>query len=225
MLPATVVIRDIRAPAASGGRGNAREGLLVPDTHVPPGWNYDPSSWSQRLPIVGAALVGFIIAGYLALYQWRIVPTVWEPFFGRGSEIILNSRISHVLPIPDAALGAIGYVLDAVTGVIGGRGRWRRLPWLVILFGLAVGPLGAVSVLLVIFQPVLFNAWCTLCLASAVISLMMIGPAMDELLASLQYLKRVGRSDQSVWRAFWGLTTPEARGIGRAQRQAWKEAE
>jgi hypothetical protein len=196
----------------------------VSDIDTPPGWNYDPSSWSQRLPIVGAALVGFAIAGYLALYQWRVIPTVWEPFFGRGSETILNSPISKVLPIPDAALGALGYVLDAVTGVIGGRGRWRTLPWLVILFGLAVGPLGAVSVLLVIAQPVFFDAWCTFCLASAVISLMMIGPAMDEFLASLQYLKRVGRSGQSVWRAFWGLSTPAAREDGPGQRPAWKEA-
>lgn len=79
------------------------------------------------------------------------------------------------------------------------------MPWIVIVFGLAVGPLGVVSVLLVVSQPVLFNAWCTLCLASAVVSLVMIGPAMDELLASLQHLRRVKDNGRSVWRAFWGL--------------------
>jgi hypothetical protein len=78
------------------------------------------------------------------------------------------------------------------------------MPWIVILFGLAVGPLGFVSVMLVVFQPVLFDAWCTLCLASAVISVVMIGPAMDEVLASLQYLKRVKNSNVSLWKAFWG---------------------
>jgi hypothetical protein len=41
----------------------------------PPGWDYNSSDWSQRLPIV--------------------------------------------------ALGAFGYLLDAVTGGIGGRRRWR----------------------------------------------------------------------------------------------------
>jgi hypothetical protein len=33
----------------------------------------------------------------------------------------------------------------------------------------------------------------------------MIGPAMDEVLASLQHLKHEKRRGRSVWRAFWGL--------------------
>lgn len=173
--------------------------------NAPPGWSYDPSSWPQRLPIVGLALVGFAIATYLTLYQIRVLPDVWEPFFGDGSRTILNSKISRVLPVPDAALGAFGYLVDAVTGVIGGRGRWRTMPWIVILFGIAVGPLGVVSVMLVVFQPVLLGAWCTLCLASAVVSVLMIGPAMDEFLASLQFLRRERDRSRSVWRAFWGL--------------------
>jgi hypothetical protein len=76
---------------------------------------------------------------------------------------------------------------------------------MVIIFGLAVGPLGMVSVTLVILQPVLFDSWCTLCLASAAISVLMIGPAMDELLASLQHLKREAGHGRSVWKVFWGL--------------------
>jgi Vitamin K epoxide reductase family len=118
-----------------------------------------------------------------------------EPFFGEGSRVILTSSISRLLPVPDAALGAFGYLLDVVAGIIGGRQRWRTMPWIVVVFGMAVGPLGAVSLLavsllLVIFQPVLFDAWCTLCLASDLLSLLMIGPATDAFLASLQYLKR-----------------------------------
>jgi len=124
------------------------------DKYVPPGWNYNPSEWSQRLPIVALALGGFGIALYLALYQWRVFETVWEPFFGDGSRVILNSRVSRILPVPDAALGAFGYLVDALSGVIGRRDRWRTMPWIVILFGLAVGPLGAVSIMLVILQPV-----------------------------------------------------------------------
>lgn len=171
---------------------------------TPTGWSYNPSTWSQRLPIVGLAVIGTAIATYLALYQLRVIETVWEPFFGDGSEVILNSKVSHVLPIPDAALGAFGYLLDAVTGVIGGRERWRKMPWIVIVFGLAVGPLGGVSILLVVLQPVLLDAWCTLCLASAVISVVMIPPAMDEMLASLQYVRRRRDEGRSTWKVFWG---------------------
>ena len=197
-----------------------------PDTQrddIPPGWKHNPATIRERLPIVLLALGGFAIASYLAAYQLELIDTVWEPFFGDGSETILNSSVSHVLPIPDAALGAFGYLADAVAGIIGGKFRWQRMPWIVVLFGVAVGPLGVVSIMLVIFQPVLFDAWCTLCLASAVISLVMIGPAADEVLASLQYLKRRKDEGASLWRAFWGLDDPaaapstaEATGGGRA---------
>lgn len=178
---------------------------------IPPGWDYNPAALSQRLPIVALALAGCAIATYLALFQYGSVATVWEPFFGDGSRIVLNSRLSHVLPVSDAALGAAGYLADAITGIIGGRGRWRTMPWIVVGFGVLVGPLGAVSIGLVIAQPVMYDAWCTLCLASAVISVLMIGPAMDEVLASLQHLRRVrDTGNTSVWSAFWGLGRQEA---------------
>ncbi len=56
------------------------------------------------------ALVGTGVAAYLVLYQLDLIGSVWEPFFGDGSRRILNSRVSHLLPIPDAALGAAGYL-------------------------------------------------------------------------------------------------------------------
>ena len=176
----------------------------------PPGWSSNPSAWSQRLPIVGLALVGFAVATYLALYQYGVLSTVWEPFFGDGSRKVLTSHLSSVLPVKDGALGAFSYLLDAVTGAIGGTKRWRTLPWMVIIFGLAVGPLGAVSVLLVIAQPLLYDSFCTLCLFSAVISLAMIGPAMDEFLAACQDIRRVQAAGGSAWRAFWGLDQAHA---------------
>ncbi|WP_121666545.1 vitamin K epoxide reductase family protein [Mesonia aquimarina] len=175
------------------------------DNHIPPGWGYNPAQWSQRIPIVILAIIGFGIAVYLSLYQLNIIDEVWEPFFGKGSIKILNSKVSNVLPVPDAVLGAFGYLVDAVTGVIGGTYRWRTKPWVVIVFGLAVGPLGLVSIMLVVFQPVLFSAWCTFCLASAVISILMIGPAMDEMLASLQYMQRAKKKKLSLWKVFWGV--------------------
>jgi uncharacterized membrane protein len=172
--------------------------------HNPPAWDYNPSAWSQRWPLILIALVGFVIALYLGLHQVDVIATVWEPFFGQGSRKVLNSEVSRALPVPDALLGAFSYLLDAVTGVIGTTNRWRTKPWIVVLFGIATGPLGLVSVLLVILQPLLVGAWCTLCIVTAVISIVMISPAMDELLASLQYLQRVKRHGHSVWDAFLG---------------------
>lgn len=176
------------------------------DSDIPPGWSYNPASWSQRLPIIALAVVGFVIAAYLALYQIRVFPTVWEPFFGQGSIIVLNSEVSRLLPVSDGALGAFGYLADAIAGAVGGKRRWKTMPWMVILFGLFIGPLGGISVLLVILQPVLYDSWCTLCMVTALISVVMIGPAMDEVLASLQHVVRERRAGRSLWRAFWGLS-------------------
>ena len=143
----------------------------------------------------------------MGLYQVRVFSTVWDPFFDNGTKQVLNSSIAASFPIPDAMLGALGYVMDVVSGLIGGEDRWKTKPWIVIVFGIAVGPLGATSILLVILQPVVVGAWCTLCLTSALISVIMISPATDELLASLQFLQRVKRSGHSVWKAFWGIKT------------------
>ncbi len=179
-------------------------------SNIPPGWDYNPATWGQRLPIVGLALVGAGIAAYLTLWQYDVIDTVWEPFFGDGTRVILDSKLSYVLPISDAALGALAYLADAVAGVIGGRSRWRTMPWIVVIFAILVGPLGAVSIGLVMAQPLLYDAWCTLCLASAVVSIAMVGPAMDEALASLQHLRRAHDDPQrSLWRAFWGLDSAE----------------
>jgi hypothetical protein len=65
---------------------------------IPPGWDDNPSTWKQRLPIVAIALVAFVAAMHLALVQVEIVSKPWEPFFGRGSAIILDSWVSRLLP-------------------------------------------------------------------------------------------------------------------------------
>ena len=38
---------------------------------LPPGWSFNPSSWTQRLPIIVLALVGLQVSRYLAAYQTR----------------------------------------------------------------------------------------------------------------------------------------------------------
>ncbi|MFN7945136.1 MAG: vitamin K epoxide reductase family protein [Blastocatellia bacterium] len=172
--------------------------------HAPAGWVYNPSSWAQRVPLVILAFVGFVIAGWLALYQLGVVPEIPEPFFGDGSQRILNSGISHALPVPDAALGAFGYLIDAVFGLMGGNERWKQLPWVVIIFAIAVIPFGATSILLFILQPTIFGSWCTLCLISVAISLAMVPYAWDEFVASWHWVR--GRMDAGItlWSALIG---------------------
>jgi uncharacterized membrane protein len=177
--------------------------MLDPD--IPPGWSYNPSEWSERLPVLVLALAGCGIAAYLALYQVGVIPNVWEPFFGKGSSLILRqSSVAHLLPIPDAALGAVAYLLEAIADGVGGRSRWRTMPWVVLLLGLIAGALGLVGILLAIFQPALFGAFCTLCLASAACSVLAAGAVVDEVLASLRHLAREHARGRSWWQALWG---------------------
>ena len=184
--------------------------------YIPPGWSYNPSERRKRLVLVGCACVRLAIAIYLSLYQLGLLSSVWEPFFGGGSETVLHSGIARLLPIPDALLGVIGYLVEVIAGASGGRDRWHAMPWLVVVYGLSVAGLGLVSVVLVILQPALFHAWCTLCLASAALSIAIVGPAMDEVLASWQFLRRESRRGRSSWNALWGRISPVQTAAGRS---------
>jgi uncharacterized membrane protein len=177
----------------------------------PPEWDYNPSSWRQRIVICLLAGFAFVISAYMALYQWRLIPDVWDPVFGNQSKIVLDSHVSEQMRrwflIPDAALGAIAYLGDAIFGLAGSTRRWQYRPWMVMLFGLDVIPLGIVSAVLVFMQGTVVGAWCFLCLVTAVISLILVWLAYDEVWSSLKYLMRVWRRtrDRSVlWDVFWG---------------------
>lgn len=185
-------------------------------------WDYNPSSWRQRIPICLLALAATAIAVYMALYQWRLISDVWDPVFGAQSRRVLDSDVSHAMrrwmSIPDAALGAVGYFSEAVLALAGSTRRWQYRPWLVLLFGLDVIPLGIVSVVLVVLQGTVVGSWCFLCLITALISLVLIWYAYDEVWSSLLYLYRVWRRTHSwrvFWNAFWGQASAEADEVAR----------
>ena len=98
---------------------------------TPPGWSYNPSGWVQRLGIVFLAMVGFFLSRYMAAFQLGHIVYPWDPFFGDGTRLVLTSDISKAFPVSDAGLGALSYLLDALAGLIGGRRRWRTMPWMV----------------------------------------------------------------------------------------------
>ncbi len=176
-----------------------------PQANFPPGWTYNPSAWSDRRWLVGLAVIGLLAALYTALEQFGVV-TLWDPFFGsQSSYMVTHSAIERLLPIPDGALGALGYVADLVFGASGGVARWRRRPWLTLLFGLTILALGVVSLALTIIQGTVVQHWCTVCLISAAASTLIFGLGIGESLASLQLLARVHAQGRSVWQAICGL--------------------
>lgn len=178
------------------------------DSSTPPGWSYNPCAWSERLPLVGLAALGFAAAFYTGFYQLGVIPQMWDPFFGsHSSYLVTHSMVSRILPFPDGLLGVPGYLCDMVFGSLGGPDRWRRMPWAVLAFCGTITALAVVSVLLTITMGALVKHWCTVCLVSASVSVLIFGLGVGEALPVLQHLKRVSArtgSLKAVWYALWG---------------------
>jgi disulfide bond formation protein DsbB len=197
---------------------------------IPPGWSYNPSNWSQRIPIIVLALIGLYVSRYLAAYQLEHIPHVWDPFFAgsaedpqNGTEEIITSAVSKAFPVSDAALGGYTYLLEILTGIVGSRMRWRTMPWLVVLFGLMIAPLGITSILFIIIQPVVIGTWSTIALIGAAAVLVQIPYSLDELLATLQFVRRRARAGQNWLRVLFVGDTDEMPAAARNKQEAQED--
>jgi len=208
MVAAWIIAFSILVPMMPGMSMSS----MMDRSAIPPGWDYSPSSWSQRLPIIALAFVGFFCARYLAAYQLGHIGEVWDPFFGDGTRTIITSDVSRAWPVADAGLGAASYLLEALSGMMGDRRRWRTMPWMVAMFGVLVVPLGGVSIYFIMIQPVVIGTWCTLCLISAAAMVFMLPYTFDELVAMFEFLVRARRRGENLWTVFWrGGAEPDGR--------------
>ncbi len=148
---------------------------------------------SGRL-IVAAVLagIGAAVAAYLAADQVGALERVWDPVFGSASsQSVLHSWLSRALPLPDAALGAAGYLLELALVValliLGFRpGQF----WLGLVYGALAVAMAVTGLVLVGIQAISVRAFCSLCLVSAAISWAIAGLAYPTLAAAL----RAGRA-------------------------------
>lgn len=177
-------------------------------------YTYNPSSWAQRVPIVLMAMAAAGISFHMALFQWNLIETTWDPVFGEQSNKVLKSDVAidlyKFIGIHDAAMGVLAYLGDAILGLAGSTRRWQYRPWMVILFGIDVIPLGIISAILVACQAFVVGYWCFPCLVTAALSLTLVYWAWDEVRVSLTYLWRVYREGgpRMLWLAFCGARRP-----------------
>jgi len=150
----------------------------------------NPSAYSKRAVVMAFALAGLAIAARLAAYQLRILPLPPEPLFGDGARRVLNSALSRALPVPDAALGAAAYAVEAALVVMGGRARYASAPHVVGAYAAVAVLMGLTSAGLIVYQFLVVHAACTLCLASALVSLLLVAPALPEAKAALTVGRR-----------------------------------
>lgn len=206
----------LSAPTAPAYASTTLAGILVaavafvmpsarraPGPAIPRGWSYNPSTWRQRAPVVVACLVGYAIALYLASFQLGYITTVFDPVFGDGARAVLTSDVARSFPVSDAGLGAALFLVDSILVSAGDERRWRTLPWLVLLFGVVIVPMGIAAIVLVILQPLVVGAWCSWCLLTAIASLVMIPLVVDEVAATLQLLRRAHGEGRSWTRVLW----------------------
>jgi hypothetical protein len=176
--------------------------MSKPGPDIPPSWSYSPSSWHQRAPIAVLAMFGWLIARYMAAYQLSHI-AVYDPIFGDGTQRVLDSQVSKMWPVSDAGLGAFSYTIEVLMAFMGGPNRWRTMPWMSVFFFILVVPLGITSVVLVMLQPVVVGAWCGPCLLTAVLMLIMVPLAVDEVVATIQFLQASVKNGLPFWRTFW----------------------
>jgi hypothetical protein len=151
---------------------------------IPPGWDENPTSYRRRALLGVLALAGLGVAGYLTLFQVHAFDDVWDPFFASRPVLDLTA------PVPDAAAGVLAYGTELVLLAIGGQDRWRTLPAVCLALGLVLSAGAVASLALIAIQPTVAGAWCTLCLASAALSLALFALGIGEARAAWAQVRR-----------------------------------
>ncbi len=165
---------------------------------IPPGWHHNPTSLRRRALLAVLAACGLCIALYLTLFQFDAWTTVWDPWFDSRTVLDLTS------PVPDALAGVLAYGAELLLLALGGRDRWRTLPWVCLALGAVLSGGAVVSIALIVIQPTVAGAWCTLCLVSAAISLILFVFGIGEARAAWQAIRRSVARGWSFGDAFWG---------------------
>ena len=142
----------------------------------------------RQLALIALGLLGAAISTYLAVFQLRLLPTVWDPLFGAASsQAVLRSALSRSLPIPDALLGAVAYVLEVGLAIASRHSTWALLGLAVMLVGLS-----ASGLVLLLLQVAVLHAACTLCLCSALISFVNVVLGRTEIATAARLFKPGG---------------------------------
>jgi hypothetical protein len=164
----------------------------------PPGWSYSPSSARQRVAVVLAAFAGLAVTAYLGLLRRGAALPAWEPLFRAGPHPGRWAAAMEGVP------GVVLWLALAVTSISGGGRRWKTLPWMVLLSGAAAVLLALCGTLTAALEAVR-QSGCTLCLAAAAAAVLVTGPVLAEVLATLQSIRRQRRRRVPLWRALLGL--------------------
>lgn len=174
-------------------------GLIESGPEVPADWSYNPSSWIQRLPVIGLSLFAWLITRFLAAYQLGFIANVGDPFFSGGTMSVLGTEGSHVL----APLAAMIFTFQMLVACKGGSRRWHTMPWIVLLYGVFVLFFGLIGSFMILIQPITHGFWCFWCLVTCAFMLVMMALAIDEVVATTQLLLQATKEGKALWPVIW----------------------
>ena len=122
---------------------------------------------ATRMGIALLALLGLLVAGYLALYKFGLLGTI-QCTIG-GCEKVQTSQWATFLGLPVAAWGVGAYAVILVLALLGLQPRWVQSRGVALaLFGLALVGV-AFSAWLTYLEAAVIHAWCQWCVISAVL--------------------------------------------------------
>ena len=181
----------------------------APRAMTPPGFDENPTAFRRRAALAVLAFAGLLVASYLTLFQLKTFDSVWDPFFDSRTVLELTA------PVPDAFGGVLAYGTELLLLALGGRDRWRSLPWVCLALGAVLTAGAIVSIGLIIVQPTVAGAWCTLCLVSAAVSLLLFAFGIGEARAAWRHIALARRHGVPAGEAFRGRAgTARFDGVG-----------
>jgi hypothetical protein len=120
---------------------------------------------------------------------WDLNPSAWEERLPIAGAAFIGACFPSGGGVEDKILRLL-LVSVIVLCFLGGERRWIKTPIPVLAFGLVTGPVLFFAAALSFIHMATFLNWSGFGLLRSLIAILIIGPAMDEVLATLQYLRR-----------------------------------
>lgn len=138
----------------------------------------------RKFIIAFFAFCGFVISSYLAACEIEMIRNAWDPIFSSGTMLVLHSKFSQSLPVPDAGVGAFVYFVEFLLALS------TSLKNIVIFsYSLIALAMGGVAVLLLSLQLFVIHEFCFLCLVSAALSILILIGSLPEILVAARRIK------------------------------------
>ncbi len=145
---------------------------------------------------VALAIIGLLIAGYVAIAQITNTQTVCLNTQGFNCDLVQHSAYSHIGPVPVEFLGVAGYLLILLALLFESRipflqARGKYVVFALTLFGFLF------SAYLTYIEGFVLQTWCIECVGSAITMTLLFIVSLIRLWQSISALPDVDEEDEA----------------------------